>query len=176
MHGKGLENSILTARRASLKLKGKVYRTCVHSVLVYGSETWAMKAEDMQRLKRTERMMNRWMCDVKLSDRKANAELLSIECVSDVVRRGRLRWFGHVERKESDDLVSACSSMVVESVKGRGHGISLPRNAWRQCVDEDMAKLNLGVMFTHYRAVWRNFWHSGHGITYAVAQKNDVKR
>ena len=40
---------ILTARRASLKLKGKVYRTCVQSVLVYGSETWAMKAEDMQR-------------------------------------------------------------------------------------------------------------------------------
>ena len=40
-------SSILTARRASLKLFGKVYRPCVHSVLVYGSETWAMKAEDM---------------------------------------------------------------------------------------------------------------------------------
>ena len=37
----------LTARRASLKLKGKVYQTCVQSVMVYGSETWAMKAEDM---------------------------------------------------------------------------------------------------------------------------------
>ena len=43
---------------------------------------------------------------LKLSDRKANAELLSrlgIESVSDVARRGRLRWFGHVERKEPDD-------------------------------------------------------------------------
>ena len=28
---------ILTARRASLKLKGKVYRTCVQSVMVYGA-------------------------------------------------------------------------------------------------------------------------------------------
>ena len=46
---------ILTARKALLKLKGKVYRTCVQSVMVYGSETWAMKAEDMQRLERTER-------------------------------------------------------------------------------------------------------------------------
>ena len=36
-----------------------------------------MKAEDIKRLERTERMMNRWMCGVKLSDRKANAELLS---------------------------------------------------------------------------------------------------
>ena len=50
---------ILTARRASLKLKGKVYRTGVQSVMVYGSEAWAMKADDMQRLERTERMMIR---------------------------------------------------------------------------------------------------------------------
>ena len=39
---------------------------------------------------------------------------LGIESVSDVVRRGRLRWFGHVERKEPDDWVSACRSMVVK--------------------------------------------------------------
>src|SRR5580698_10232257 len=32
---------ILTARRASLKLKGKMYRSCVQRVLVYASETWA---------------------------------------------------------------------------------------------------------------------------------------
>src|SRR5208282_5487516 len=38
---------ILTERRVSLKLKGKVYRTCVQSVIVYCSEMWAMKAEDM---------------------------------------------------------------------------------------------------------------------------------
>ena len=90
---------ILMARRASLKLKGNVYRTCVQSVTVYVSETWAMKAEDMQRLEeRTERMMIRWMCGVRLSDKKAGAKLLSrldIECVSVVVSRGRLRWFGH---------------------------------------------------------------------------------
>ena len=49
---------ILTARRVSLKLKEEVYQTC-QGVLVYGSETWAMKAEDMQRLERTEKMMIR---------------------------------------------------------------------------------------------------------------------
>ena len=31
---------ILTSRGASLKVKGRVYRACVQSVLVYGSETW----------------------------------------------------------------------------------------------------------------------------------------
>ena len=113
---------IFTARRASLKLKGKVYRTCVQRVMIYGNETWAMKAEDMQSLERTERMMIRWMCGVRLSDKKASAELLSrlnIESASVVVRRGRLRWFGHVERKQPDDWVSACSHIVVETFKGQ---------------------------------------------------------
>ena len=36
---------VLTAKRASLKLKGKVYRICVQSVMIYGRETWAMKAD-----------------------------------------------------------------------------------------------------------------------------------
>ena len=55
-----------------------------------------MKAEDMQRLERTERMMMIWLCGVRLRDKKAGAELLSrldIESVSVVVRRGRLRCF-----------------------------------------------------------------------------------
>ena len=41
---------ILTPRRASLKLNGIVYQTCVQSVMVYDSETWAMKVEYTQRL------------------------------------------------------------------------------------------------------------------------------
>ena len=41
---------ILTTRDASLKLKGKIYRACVQRVMVYGSETWAAKVEDMRRL------------------------------------------------------------------------------------------------------------------------------
>ena len=92
---------ILTSRGASLKVKGKIYRTCVQTVLVYGSETWPVKTEDVQRMERTERMMIRWMCGVSLKNRISSAELygrLGVEEVADVMRRGRLRWFGHLER------------------------------------------------------------------------------
>ena len=41
---------ILCMRGASLRMKGVVYKACVHSVLTYGAETWAMKAEVSQRL------------------------------------------------------------------------------------------------------------------------------
>ena len=97
---------LLTAREASLRVKGTIYRTCVQRVLVYGSETWAMKKVDLQRLLRTENKMVRWMSGVTLKDRRTCEKLrqgLGIESVDRVVSRGRLRWYGHVERKNADD-------------------------------------------------------------------------
>ena len=43
---------ILMARGASHRMKGKIFRACVQSVLTYryGTETWAMKAEKMHSL------------------------------------------------------------------------------------------------------------------------------
>ena len=54
-------------------------------------------------------MMVRWMCGdcgVLLKNKKGS--LLGIQCVADVVRRDRLRWFGHLEHKNVDDCVSTC--------------------------------------------------------------------
>ena len=48
---------VLTKTGVSLKLKGKIYDACIQRVLVYGSESWAMNAEDLARLERTEGMM-----------------------------------------------------------------------------------------------------------------------
>jgi len=59
---------VLTLRGASLKLKGKVYRACIHSVVGYASETLAMIVEYMAILVRMEQMMVRWMCGVRLKE------------------------------------------------------------------------------------------------------------
>jgi hypothetical protein len=56
-----------------------------------------MRVEDKQRMARTERMMVRHMCGVTVKDSKSMEELtgrLGIDSVSDVKRRGKLRWFG----------------------------------------------------------------------------------
>jgi Reverse transcriptase (RNA-dependent DNA polymerase)/Endonuclease/Exonuclease/phosphatase family len=145
---------ILTSRGASLKVKGKVYRACVQRVLVHGSETWPMKIEDMKRLERTERMMVRWMCGVTLKNKIANVDLnrrLDIECVADVVRRGRLRWLGHLERKDRSDWVSACRNFKVEGVNSRGRS----RKTWDECVRNDMKFCDLRIDQAQDRAGWR---------------------
>ena len=55
---------ILTARGAPYHIKGRIYRACVQCVLTCGTETWAMKSENLKSLMRTELnfMMVRWMC------------------------------------------------------------------------------------------------------------------
>ena len=42
---------LLTKRGLSLQRKGQLYAACVRSVLLYGSETRAVKEEDIRRLK-----------------------------------------------------------------------------------------------------------------------------
>ena len=47
--------------------------------------------------------MLRWMTGVSLSERKSNEwvrSMLAIDDIGEVMRRKRLRWFGHVERRD----------------------------------------------------------------------------
>ena len=60
---------------------------------------------------------------VTLKDRCKSEELrkrLDIEDVADVVRKSTLGWFGHLERKDEEDWVSACRNMVVPGNAGKG--------------------------------------------------------
>ena len=105
----------------------------------------AMQVEDMQRLERMEKMMIRWMCGVRLKDRKGGEKLrqrLGIINVCDRVRYGRLMWFGHVECKDRDDWVSE---------GGRGKG----RKTWKECIVNGMRKMELRREDAQDCNVWR---------------------
>ena len=51
------------------------------------------------------------MCGVKLKDRLPSKELretLDIDDIALVLQQKRLRWYGHVLRKDDDDWVKKC--------------------------------------------------------------------
>ena len=48
---------ILTGRRFTMRIKGKIYQACVRTAMVYGSETWNVKTVEEGILRRTERAM-----------------------------------------------------------------------------------------------------------------------
>ena len=80
-------------------------------MMLHGSETWVIKKENERRCEQNEMRMVRWMCDVTLKDMRPNVELrdrLGLESISEVMRRCRLRWFGHVERMWAGSCVRRC--------------------------------------------------------------------
>ena len=90
------------------------------------------------------------MCSVTLKNRILGKELysrLNVEEVADVVRRGRLRWFGHLERKSESDWVSACSYLEVDCHKRKGRS----RKTWGECVKNDLKHLGLERAWAHDR-------------------------
>ena len=67
--------------------------------------------------------MLRLICAIRLQDRLTYADLrkrFGIECIGDVVRSSRLRWFEHVERQIEEDWVKTVMSFEVEGKRFRG--------------------------------------------------------
>ena len=84
-----------------MRMKGVVYKACVHSVLTYGAETWVMKVGVFQRLQATERRMLRMIGRVTMKvkvESKMTASRVGVHDLEKHLRQKRLRWFGHIVR------------------------------------------------------------------------------
>ena len=89
-------------------MKSVVYKACVCNMLTYGAEIWAMKVGVFQRLQATERRMLRMICRVMLRDKVESTVIPSRVVVDDLeehLRQKRLRWFGHIERRDEEGEV-----------------------------------------------------------------------
>ena len=49
-------SKILKGRKFSLKMKGKVYKSCVRSAMLYGTEAWCLREKEKAILNRTEEL------------------------------------------------------------------------------------------------------------------------
>ena len=90
---------------------------------MHGSETWPVRKENVVALQRAEMRMVRWMCGLKLKDRLPSKELrerLDIDDIALVLPQNRLRWYGHLLRKDDDDWVKECMEYEVEGSRPRG--------------------------------------------------------
>ena len=66
--------------------------------MLYAAETWAMTADTLNRLRRNDRAMIPWICNVKAKDEVSSDSLLTklgIQDLDVVLRTSIMRWFGH---------------------------------------------------------------------------------
>jgi len=103
---------LLTNKDVSLILRGRLYSSYARSSVLYGSETWPVRKENVVALQRAEMRMVRWMCGIKLKDRLPR-ERLGVDDIALVLQQNRLHWYGCMMRKEDNDWVKKCMEYEV---------------------------------------------------------------
>lgn len=146
---------VLCDRKVPMKLKGKFYAAVVRPAMKYSSECWAIKKKQVQKLQVAEMRMLRLMCGVTRKDRISNEYVrgsLGVMGVCDAMAQNRLRWYGHVARKQEDDIVSR----VWRSGRGGKLGRGRPEQTWDQVVKGDMKARGLCEEMVKDRNEWRS--------------------
>ncbi|RXN38888.1 Retrovirus-related Pol poly LINE-1 [Labeo rohita] len=96
-------SGVLCDKRVSARMKGKVFKTVVRPAMLYGLETAALKKRQEAELEVAELKMLRFSLGVTRMDRIENKFIRGtthVRCFGDKVREARLRWFGHVQRRD----------------------------------------------------------------------------
>lgn len=97
----GKLSHILKDRRIPQYLRTRIYEQCVVPVITYGAQTWTLTKTMVNKLRTTQRAMERVMIGVTLRDRKRNEWIRQRTKVVDIVERvTSLKWnfAGHIVR------------------------------------------------------------------------------
>ena len=147
-------SSLLCNSGIPLKKRAPVYEACIRSVLLYGSETWPVtkKLEDL--LLKCDRRMIRLMCGVTLRMRVPSEDLLfnsGLVDIRQVIKRNRLRMFGHVARRGEDDPLGKIQLLEAPGRRPPGR----PKKTWNKNVEEDLREAGATREEALDRTTWR---------------------
>ena len=135
-------------------MKGKFYRTAIRPAMLYGSECCPAKVALVRKFEIAEMRMLRWLCGCTMLDRIQNRlyrEKLGVVAMGEKLREGRLRWFEHVRRRNSTELVKRVEGFQVKGKRDRGR----PRRTWEEQIKLDLQALHLSEDMIADRQSWR---------------------
>ena len=92
--------------------------------MLYGSETWCLKKNEVAILRRTERSIVRAMCGVKLVDKRNTEELMNMlgltEAADKLARANGVRLYGNVFRRPEEDVLMKTMIHEVDGKRKQG--------------------------------------------------------
>ena len=133
------------------------------AVLLYGSETWTVKARGLKRLSGFHNRCVRSMAGVskyqqwkeRISSRQLAVAVGMQESMSGILMKYRLNWLGHLARMEHSRLPKQL--LFGELLKKRPcHGV---KKRWRDVATADVKAIDVGDDWYHVaqdRMVWRS--------------------
>ena len=158
----GALQCVFRNRDISVNTKRLLYSSCVLSTLLYGAECWAILRHDEARLDRFHHKCLRSILGVSRRSQQlqhiSNADLRDRwgdpGLVSDMLRKRRLQWLGHVARMGEDRLPKQLLLGWLPQVQP-AHG---PRLRWKDRVADDLGKLGVAQWYQvgQERSEWRS--------------------
>ena len=79
--------------------------------MIYGSETRPVLPDVGLKFERAEMQMIVWRFHETSEELR---KLVGVEPITTIIRSSRLRWYGHVMRKNNDDWVKKCMELKEE--------------------------------------------------------------
>lgn len=143
-----LRHVVWHRKSISITAKFRIFRACVLPVLLYGSEIWALTIKQEKRVASFYYKCLRTIININLGDRMSNEKLLEITgqpTIENVMRRNRLRWFGHINRCENEN---GQPSLIKKTMFAYFHGEKRPANLgrikrWEDKILKDISELNI---------------------------------
>ena len=129
--------------------------------MVYGFETVAVTKKQVKEMEVAEMKMLRYAMEVTRKDKIKNEHIRStvkVERLGMKMREGRLRWYGHVMRRDQEYAGRKMKEMELPGKRRRGR----PKRRFLDVVKEDMGEVGAKETDVKDRKAWRMIKRCGH--------------
>ena len=153
-------SGVICDKRISAKVKGKMYKTVVRPAILYGLEAAALTKKQEAELEVAEMRMLRFSLGVTRVDKIRNEFVRGSAHVArfgNKVREARLRWFGHVQRREEEHIGRRMLAMEPPGRRRRGR----PKRRYMDVIREDMRVAGVREEDVVDRPKWRGMIRCG---------------
>ena len=132
-----LKKNIWSNKVILMNLKIRLYYALIVPIAIYSCSTWTLTKEDERKLQVFENNCLRIMLGIKLKDRvsieKLHKKAGITSNISNIVKKQRLTWFGHVCRLHQKSIVKKVFKDDFKKKRKRGR----PPKRWIDHIRED---------------------------------------
>jgi hypothetical protein len=117
-------NNIWKNKGVPRELKIRTLKCLIWPVVLYGSEAWALRKDDENRIQAAEMWFYRRLLRVKWTDKRTNESVLKELGVQRLmlseISKKRLKYLGHANRNTKADLMTTVLQGKVEAKRNQG--------------------------------------------------------
>ena len=176
-----LNKRVWTNSKLTEHTKVQVYKACVISTLLYGSEAWTLRAKQEHKLNAYHMRCLRRILNITWQDKVTNTSVLEraeILSMYSLLKQRRMHWLGHVVRMEDGRIPK---DLLYGELTLGSRPTGRPKLRFKDVCKRDLKALNVDVNTWEATASERSAWRQTvrEGISNyeeILAQQSEAKR